>query len=155
MCNIVKVYSNGCRKRRFKFAQFVLTPLQFGVPNSRPRYYCLAYRESHISNSHPCCDKAINVDSVVDANQRFLDIASEDVNADIFYEMPSCGVKDADSVAPIGQYLESACDDVSASNCMPITYILITYTFAHAPNGDNYISGHRVESTRQCYAEVV
>ena len=42
--------------------QFVLTPTQFGVPNERPRYYCVAVRGGLFSSTDG--DKAQLLDAV-------------------------------------------------------------------------------------------
>jgi site-specific DNA-cytosine methylase len=40
-------YFDTLRSLNYQFRQFHLDPLQFGIPNSRPRYYCIAKRISH------------------------------------------------------------------------------------------------------------
>jgi site-specific DNA-cytosine methylase len=42
-----KTYFETLHSRSYQFQQFHLDPLQFGIPNSRPRYYCIAKRISN------------------------------------------------------------------------------------------------------------
>lgn len=54
--------------RRYRYAEAALNPLQFGVPNSRPRYYLLAVRSAETSSSSSCPLEVNSVD--VDAEPR-------------------------------------------------------------------------------------
>lgn len=51
---LLKVLINN----NFNYQEFILSPNQFGIPNSRTRYYCLAKRKSNTFSFH--CDNLVN-----------------------------------------------------------------------------------------------
>lgn len=44
---------------QYHVQQFHLTPLQFGIPNDRPRYYCIAHKVSSTANAPTAIDTTI------------------------------------------------------------------------------------------------
>jgi tRNA (cytosine38-C5)-methyltransferase len=50
------------RERGYAYRQFILTPSQFGVPNERPRYYCVAARNAQFVDA-PSSSSSSNINS--------------------------------------------------------------------------------------------
>lgn len=78
-----KMFLEALQSNGYIYYQFLLTPLQFGIPNSRPRYYCVAVRttQTSLATVAPCSDVLLdyipsfeNVQRTADSLSSFLKV---------------------------------------------------------------------------------
>ncbi|KQK08691.1 tRNA (cytosine(38)-C(5))-methyltransferase [Brachypodium distachyon] len=106
----------------FNTQEFILSPLQFGVPYSRPRYFCLAKQESMCFQNAsankkllwtPTCLKFNSTtQNSYDQNEDELEIACRSIKD--FLETQSINIGDQDCSGTI-----SACNLKEADGCTP------------------------------------
>lgn len=106
----------------FNTQEFILSPLQFGVPYSRPRYFCLAKQESMCFQNASANKKLLwtptcltfnsTTQNSYDQNEDELEIACRSIKD--FLETQSINIGDQDCSGTI-----SACNLKEADGCTP------------------------------------
>jgi site-specific DNA-cytosine methylase len=75
--NVVGFESSECCQQwlsvltslHYEIEQFHLTPLQFGIPNARPRYYCIAWKKQEKENENGSIGSIVLQTSLTDKKE--------------------------------------------------------------------------------------
>ncbi|KAI8871201.1 S-adenosyl-L-methionine-dependent methyltransferase [Ramicandelaber brevisporus] len=97
----------------YEFREFMLTPLQFGVPNSRLRYYLVAWRSKDVSVIEHSEDSTLEVEvppldllTTIPGMDRILPLADVEHIRDKSSSSPSASQRQLpSSIAPVSDYL--------------------------------------------------
>jgi tRNA (cytosine38-C5)-methyltransferase len=123
------------KKREYCGGHFHLTPTQVGLPNDRPRYYCIAAKQQQ-QQQHVTPLVLSTTDSISDDKNlsRYMsdcstqEVASTDPNAllskpslPIWKAIPELGVVESTSKDLLIQPIASFLDDTSSESCHSVT----------------------------------